>query len=84
MSLERVNFQKVQDKNGDGFLDMEEVRSWIMPRSYDHSEAWRGEALHLVTEADDNQDNFLTRKEILDNYGRVPGHGLREVPHSSR
>ena len=27
VSLERVNFQKVRDKNGDGFLDMEEVRS---------------------------------------------------------
>ena len=44
-----------------------------MPWSYDHSEAWRGEALHLVTEADDNQDNFLTRKEILDNYEILVG-----------
>ena len=27
VSLERVNFQKVRDGDGDGFLDMEEVRS---------------------------------------------------------
>ena len=29
----------------DGFMDMEEVHKWILPRDYDHTEA---EAKHLV------------------------------------
>ena len=62
---ERNNFQEFRDRDGDGFMDMEEVRAWIVPPDYDHSEA---EAKHLVFEADEDHDNLLTREEILDKY----------------
>jgi len=62
---ERKNFNEFRDRDGDGFMDLEEVRAWIVPPDYDHSEA---EAKHLVFEADEDHDNLLTKEEILEKY----------------
>jgi len=67
---EREQFEKFRDRNQDGFLDLEEVRAWIIPPDYDHSEA---EAKHLVFEADEDQDNQLTKEEILEKYDLFVG-----------
>lgn len=49
---ERTQFSSYRDTNGDGFMDHEEVKSWIIPPNYDHTEA---EAKHLIYEADANK-----------------------------
>jgi len=67
---ERHQFAKVRDTNGDGYLDVEEVKAWIVPPDFDHSEA---EAKHLVFEADIDQDNKLTKEEIIENYDLFVG-----------
>lgn len=67
---EREQFSNFRDKNKDGFMDKEEVRDWILPDDYDHSEA---EARHLVYESDANKDNKLTKEEILDKYDLFVG-----------
>ena len=67
---EREQFKSFRDKNGDGFMDREEVREWIVPSDYDHSEA---ESRHLIHESDKNSDGKLSRQEILDNYDLFVG-----------
>ena len=67
---ERQQFEKFRDRNQDGFMDLEEVRAWIIPPDYDHSEA---EAKHLVFEADEDHDNLLTKEEILEKYDLFVG-----------
>jgi len=67
---EREQFTKFRDRNGDGHMDMDEVKAWIIPPDFDHSEA---EAKHLVFEADADQDNMLTKEEILDKYDLFVG-----------
>ena len=71
-----------RDLNGDGKLDHDEIRSWVIPQNYDHALA---EAKHLIYHVDsDNviftkltkfhkinyfffvQDGKLTKEEILD------------------
>ena len=42
-----------------------QVKAWIIPPDYDHSEA---EAKHLLFEADIDHDNLLTKDEILEKY----------------
>lgn len=59
---ERLHFKQVRDKNGDGYLDGEEVREWLAP-AHVHSE---GE--QLIEEADANHDGKLSKQEVLDNY----------------
>ena len=49
VATERESFKTFRDKNDDGFLDRAEVKQWILPDHYDHSEA---EAKHLIHEAD--------------------------------
>ena len=49
---EREQFSNYRDKNGDGKMDSSEVKHWILPPNYDHSEA---EAKHLLVEADLNE-----------------------------
>ena len=49
VKTERQQFTDIRDVNKDGKMDNEEVKSWIIPADYDHSEA---EARHLVFEAD--------------------------------
>lgn len=67
---ERESFKNFRDKNGDGFLDKDEIRDWIVPPDYDHSEA---EATHLIHESDENKDKKLSKDEILNNYDLFVG-----------
>lgn len=67
---ERETFKSVRDTNGDGYLDFEEVKAWIMPDDYDHSVS---ESQHLIHEADVNRDGVLSRQEILDKYDLFVG-----------
>ncbi|GFY57945.1 calumenin-B [Trichonephila inaurata madagascariensis] len=67
---EREQFETYRDKNKDGYMDKDEVREWILPSDYNHSEA---ESLHLMHEADDNRDNKLTKEEVLNNYDLFVG-----------
>ncbi|XP_067613631.1 calumenin-B [Eurosta solidaginis] len=62
---EREGFSKFRDLNGDGYLDREEVRTWIVPKDFDHAES---EAKHLIFEADIDGDEKLTKAEILEKY----------------
>lgn len=62
---EREQFSTYRDKDGDGFMDEEEVKNWILPPDFDHAEA---EARHLIYEADGDADQQLTKQEILNKY----------------
>lgn len=67
---EKDQFQNFRDKDKDGFMSADEVRDWIMPVDYDHSQS---EARHLIYEADKNKDKKLSREEILDKYDLFVG-----------
>ncbi|XP_071452489.1 calumenin-A [Hetaerina americana] len=67
---EREQFSKFRDKNGDGVMDKEEVKSWIIPPDFDHAEA---EARHLIYESDSDGDQKLTKDEILNKYDLFVG-----------
>ncbi|KAJ8674995.1 hypothetical protein QAD02_010781 [Eretmocerus hayati] len=62
---EQEQFSSHRDKDGDGFMDNDEVKNWILPANFDHAEA---EARHLIYEADSDADQKLTKEEILDKY----------------
>jgi len=62
---ERTMFKEHRDKDGNGKLDAEEMREWIMPKDFDHADA---EAKHLIHMADDNKDGTLSKEEILAHY----------------
>ncbi|XP_016959896.1 calumenin-B [Drosophila biarmipes] len=62
---ERESFSEHRDLDKDGYLNEEEVKQWISPNDFDHSEA---EAKHLLFEADVDHDEKLTKEEILDKY----------------
>eukprot|EP00092_Neocalanus_flemingeri_P017512 GFUD01018945.1.p1 GENE.GFUD01018945.1~~GFUD01018945.1.p1 ORF type:complete len:323 (+),score=114.28 GFUD01018945.1:52-1020(+) len=70
VASEREQFTKFRDRDGDGLMDLEEVKAWIIPPDFDHSEA---EAKHLIFESDQDQDNLLTKEEILDKYDLFVG-----------
>ena len=59
---EREQFHTHRDKDGDKRLNKEELGDWILPKDFDHAEA---EAKHLIYEADENKDKFLSKAEIL-------------------
>ncbi|KAL1506394.1 hypothetical protein ABEB36_005765 [Hypothenemus hampei] len=59
---EKEQFTIYRDKNGDGFMDEDEVKHWILPEDFDHAEA---EARHLIYEADQDADEQLTKDEVL-------------------
>jgi len=65
VKFERETFKTHRDKNGDGKLDNDELKEWIMPTGFDHAEA---EAKHLIQMADDNKDRQLSKDEILNHY----------------
>lgn len=67
---EREQFTTYRDKDGDGFMDAEEVKNWIIPPDFDHAEA---EARHLIYEADSDADHQLTKDEILAKYDLFVG-----------
>ncbi|XP_012279956.1 calumenin [Orussus abietinus] len=62
---EKEQFSSYRDKDGDGFLNNEEVKNWIIPVDFDHAEA---ESRHLIFEADMDADQKLTKEEILEKY----------------
>ncbi|XP_052846989.1 calumenin-B [Drosophila gunungcola] len=62
---EREAFSNHRDLDKDGYLNEEEVKQWIAPHDFDHSES---EAKHLLFEADVDHDDQLTKAEILDKY----------------
>ncbi|VDD92067.1 unnamed protein product [Enterobius vermicularis] len=70
VASEREMFKVHRDKNGDGKLDQEEMRDWIMPIGFDHADA---EAKHLIAIADDNKDGKLSTEEILNHYDTFVG-----------
>jgi translation elongation factor EF-1beta len=53
---ERDQFRQFRDQDGDGKLNREEIKAWIIPEDYDHSTA---EAKHLVASSD--QDKVCAR-----------------------
>ena len=67
---EREQFKAHRDKDKDGFLNLEEVKEWILPADFDHSEA---ESKHLINEADVDHDGRLTKQEVLDKYDLFVG-----------
>lgn len=62
---ERETFKTFRDKDGDGSLNNDEVKDWIIPQDFDHAEA---ESKHLIYEADSDSDEKLTKEEILLKY----------------
>jgi len=67
---EKEQFSQYRDKDGDGFMDQEEVKNWIIPPDFDHAEA---EARHLIYESDSDGDSKLTKEEILNKYDLFVG-----------
>lgn len=67
---EREQFNVYRDKNGDGFMDEEEMKSWILPEGFDHADA---EARHLIYEADQDADEQLTKEEVLKKFDLFVG-----------
>jgi len=70
VASEREQFTDHRDTDKDGFMNLEEVRAWIIPADFDHSGA---EAKHLVFESDEDQDGSLTKEEILEKYDLFVG-----------
>lgn len=62
---EKEQFKEYRDKDKDGKLNAEEVKDWIIPPDYDHTEA---ETKHLIFEADVDKDGQLSKEEILEKY----------------
>lgn len=63
-------FRSSRDANKDGYLDLDEVKEWMFPTSYDYLES---EVSHLIYHADTNKDEHLTKDEVLDNYDLFVG-----------
>ncbi|CAF1520193.1 unnamed protein product, partial [Adineta steineri] len=63
--VERKNFRNYRDLDHDGKMSRKEVELWLMPTDYDNIQA---ETEHLFHEADKNQDDQLTKEEILDKH----------------
>ena len=49
---DREEFKNNLDKNGDGKLDREDIKAWIIPDDYDHVNE---ETKHLIRESDVNE-----------------------------
>ncbi|KAI5097005.1 reticulocalbin-3 precursor [Silurus meridionalis] len=70
VTTERNHFTEYRDTNKDGFLDADEVAHWILPQDVDHTD---NEARHLIHETDKNNDDKITKAEILDNWNMFVG-----------
>uniref|UniRef100_A0A674BL93 Reticulocalbin-3 n=1 Tax=Salmo trutta TaxID=8032 RepID=A0A674BL93_SALTR len=64
------NGEKFRDNNKDGFLDNHEIAQWILPGEIDHTD---NEAKHLIHEIDTDQDDKITKREILVNWNMFVG-----------
>ncbi|KAL1114827.1 hypothetical protein AAG570_007651, partial [Ranatra chinensis] len=67
---EKQHFAAYRDKDGDGYMNEEEVKDWVLPPDFDHAEA---EARHLIYESDRDADQKLSRDEILAKYDLFVG-----------
>ncbi|XP_050307899.1 calumenin [Anthonomus grandis grandis] len=67
---EKEQFTIYRDKDGDGLMDEQEVKNWILPDDFDHADA---EARHLIYEADQDVDEQLTKEEVLSKYDLFVG-----------
>lgn len=67
---EKKHFTEFRDTNQNGYLDAGEVAQWILPGEIDHAE---NEARHLIHETDKDQDEKITKKEILANWNMFVG-----------
>jgi len=65
VKTEREQFFEYRDKDKDGKMNLAEVKEWIIPPDYDHSEA---ETKHLIFEADIDKDGELSKNEIIEKY----------------
>lgn len=61
----RTEFLERHDKNKDGKLDKSEIEAWLFPPEFDHIV---GEVENLFKECDTDQDEMLSREEILHRY----------------
>ena len=61
MIVDQENFN-MYDTDENGTLDLEEVRGWAIP---DYQDAADEEAEHLITSTDKDEDNKLSKEEIL-------------------
>lgn len=59
---EKEHFSLYRDKDGDGYMNLQEVKNWISPQDFDHAET---EARHLIYDSDKDADQKLTKDEIL-------------------
>uniref|UniRef100_UPI00398E7FD8 reticulocalbin-3 n=1 Tax=Pristiophorus japonicus TaxID=55135 RepID=UPI00398E7FD8 len=67
---EKEQFRQFRDINKDGKMDHSEIERWILPGDYNHVES---EAQHLIHESDKNEDDKLTKQEIVDNWSMFVG-----------
>ncbi|XP_026061942.1 reticulocalbin-1-like isoform X1 [Carassius auratus] len=70
VTTEKKHFSEFRDMNKDGFLDASEVSHWILPGEVDHAD---NEARHLIHETDKDNDDKITKKEILANWNMFVG-----------
>ncbi|KAG9264137.1 reticulocalbin-3 isoform X1 [Astyanax mexicanus] len=70
VNTEKKQFSEFRDVNKDGFLDASEVAQWILPGDVDHADI---EAKHLIHETDRDNDDKMTKKEILENWNMFVG-----------
>jgi Ca2+-binding EF-hand superfamily protein len=54
---EKDQFKNFRDKNMDGYLNLEEVRAWVIPEDYDNS---KEETKHLFRESDVDRVGFIS------------------------
>uniref|UniRef100_A0A1Q3FK20 Reticulocalbin-3 n=1 Tax=Culex tarsalis TaxID=7177 RepID=A0A1Q3FK20_CULTA len=62
---EKDRFDNDFDKDGDGYLNGNEILSWILPSN---DEVAEDEVAHLFVSTDDDHDDRLSYKEIIDKY----------------
>ncbi|XP_058446231.1 reticulocalbin-2 [Malaya genurostris] len=62
---EKDRFDNDFDKDGDGYLNGNEILSWILPSNEEVAE---DEVAHLFVSSDEDHDDRLSYKEIIDKY----------------
>jgi Ca2+-binding EF-hand superfamily protein len=67
---EKNRFLEEYDKNGDKYLEGEELRAWLIP---DIKETAVQEAKHLISSADENKDGKLSVNEIVNEHALFVG-----------
>ncbi|XP_012275235.1 reticulocalbin-2 isoform X2 [Orussus abietinus] len=63
--IEKDKFDNELDKDKDGRLDLNEILAWLVPSNEDIA---TDEVDHLFAVSDDDHDDQLTFKEVLDHY----------------